>query len=117
MFAASEAGVAGAGSGAAGGGVGGGAGSGGGAGATAGVAVGAAGAAGSESATLDVKLAASSNDQEPGARMAATIARDPRSGNSLAPARPMARAAASKIHSLPGFMADTGSSKEPSHKR
>jgi hypothetical protein len=64
-----------------------------------------------------VKLAASSNDQEPGARMAATIARDPRSGNSLAPARPLARAAASKIHSLPGFMADTGASNDPSHKR
>ena len=42
---------------------------------------GGAGGAGCADARLDVKLAASSNDQDPRTRMAATIARDPRSRN------------------------------------
>ncbi|MEI9942405.1 MAG: hypothetical protein WDO69_34740 [Pseudomonadota bacterium] len=41
-----------------------------------GAGAGGSGATGCASARLDVKLAASSNDQDPGARMAATIARD-----------------------------------------
>jgi len=74
------------------------------------------GATGSASATPDVKLSTSSNDQDPGTRMTATIARDLGTRNWHA-ARPRARSRVLENPQFAGIYGRFTFVPQPSHKR